>query len=199
MDPDQETLVPEYRKTKNAGVYVRHQARCPAASGGDGARCRCRPSYRGRRWDSGKQEMVWSPTFGDRAEVLSWLAAMLKGQEAVDEAAAAGPTFRELADDWLDGVHTGAVGRRRGKKPARARKATSHRHRPCFATWSGGARSTTAQGGLVDLQAVMAHADDPVFGRLVEQAGGWWRWPEDADGVVFRPGSPAELRASSRT
>ncbi len=114
-DPDQEKVVPEYRKTKTAGVYVRHQARCPAA-GGDGERCRCRPSYRGRRWDSGKQEMVWSPTFGDRAEVLSWLAATLKGQEAVDEAESAGPTFGDLADEWLDGVHTGAVGRRRGKK-----------------------------------------------------------------------------------
>jgi len=78
MDPDQETVVPEYRKTKTAGVYLRHQARCPAA-GGDGARCRCRPSYRGRRWDSGKQEMVWSATFRDRAEVLSWLSATLKG------------------------------------------------------------------------------------------------------------------------
>jgi hypothetical protein len=46
---------------------------------------------------------------------------------------------------------------------------------------------------------VMAHADDPVFNWLVEQAGGWWRWPEDADRVVFWPGSPAELRASVRT
>ena len=32
MDPDQETVVPEYRKTKTAGVYVRHQARCPAGA-----------------------------------------------------------------------------------------------------------------------------------------------------------------------
>jgi hypothetical protein len=54
-------------------------------------------------------------------------------------------------------------------------------------------------GWLVDLQTVMAHADDPVFNWLVEQAGGWWRWPEDADRVVFWPGSPAELRASVRT
>jgi hypothetical protein len=107
--------VPEYRKTKTAGVYVRHQARRPAA-GGEGARCRCEPSYRGRRWDPGKQEMVWSATFRDRAEVLSWLGATLKGREAVAEAEAAGPTFRELADEWLDGVHTGAVARRRGKK-----------------------------------------------------------------------------------
>ena len=60
--------------------------------------------------------MVWSETFRERAEVLSWLAPTVKGQEAVDEAEAAGPMFRELADEWLDGVHTGAVGRRRGKK-----------------------------------------------------------------------------------
>jgi len=40
MDPDQETVVPEYRKTKTAGLYVRHQARCHAA-GREGARCRC--------------------------------------------------------------------------------------------------------------------------------------------------------------
>jgi hypothetical protein len=60
--------------------------------------------------------MVWSDTFKDRGEVLSWLAATMKGQAAVDEAEAAGPTFRELADEWLDGVHTGAIGRRRGKR-----------------------------------------------------------------------------------
>jgi integrase len=113
-EPDQESIVPEYRKTKTAGVYVRHQARCPAGS--SDARCRCRPTYRGRRWDSSKQGMVWSATFGDRAEVLSWLASTIKGQEAVAEAEAAGPTFGELASEWLDGVHSGAVGRRRGRK-----------------------------------------------------------------------------------
>jgi len=114
-DLDREIAVPEYRKTTTAGVYVRHQARCPAAPT-DGARCRCQPSYRGRRWEPQQHRMVWSDTFKQRAEVLSWLAATLKGQEAVEEAEAAGPTFRELATQWLDGVRTGAVGRRRGKK-----------------------------------------------------------------------------------
>jgi len=46
--------------------------------------------------------MVWSDTFRQRSEVLSWMAARLKGQEAIDEAAAAGPTFDELAGDWLE-------------------------------------------------------------------------------------------------
>lgn len=115
--PEQESTVPEYRKTKTAGVYVRHQARCPAGAS-DRARCRCQPSYRGRRWDPNGRRMLWSDTFKERAEVLSWLAATLKGQAAVTEADAAGPTFRELADEWLDGVHSGAVARRRGKKGA---------------------------------------------------------------------------------
>lgn len=85
-------------------------------AGSSNARCRCRPTYRGRRWDSSTQGMVWSATFGDRAEVLRWLASTIKGQEAVAEADAAGPTFAELATERLDGVHSGAVGRRRGRK-----------------------------------------------------------------------------------
>lgn len=109
--------MPEYRKTKTVGVYVRHQARCPAGAS-HRARCRCKPSYRGRRWDPHGRRMVWSDTFKERAEVLSWLAATLKGQAAVAEADAAGPTFRELADEWLGGVHSGAVARRRGRKGA---------------------------------------------------------------------------------
>lgn len=60
--------VDTYRKTKTAGVYVRHQMRCPAAGEG---RCRCQPSYRGHRWDPSRRRMVWSDTFKERAEVLS--------------------------------------------------------------------------------------------------------------------------------
>jgi hypothetical protein len=51
-------------------------------------------------------------------------------------------------------------------------------------------------GWLIGLQTEMARSNDPAFNRLVEQAGGWWLWPDGADGVVFRPGSLAELRAS---
>jgi integrase len=60
--------------------------------------------------------MVWSDTFKERAEALNWLAATVKGQEAVAKVEAAGPTFGELAAEWLDGVRTGAVGRRRGRR-----------------------------------------------------------------------------------
>lgn len=112
--PDQEFAVPEYRKTKTADVYVRHQSRC-AAGPDETARCRCQPSFRGRRWDPGQRAMVWSDTFKARGEVLTWLAANVKGADALAEREAAGPSFSSLADEWLDGVRSGAVGRRRGR------------------------------------------------------------------------------------
>jgi len=107
--------VPEYRKTKAAGVYVRHQVRCPAGNP-DGTRCRCTPSFRGRRWDRQLHRTVWSDTFRDRAEVLGWLAANIKGEAAVREAAEAGRSFAALADEWLGGVRSGSIDRRRGRK-----------------------------------------------------------------------------------
>ena len=106
--------MPEYRKTKTVGVYVRHQARCPAGSD-ESVRCRCQPSYRGRRWDTHRGGMIWSDTFRSRSEVLTWLGAQVKGADAVAERAAAGPLFSTLADEWLEGVRSGAVGRRKGR------------------------------------------------------------------------------------
>jgi integrase len=112
--PDQELAVPEYRKTKTVGVYVRHQTRCPAGSD-ESQRCRCQPSFRGRRWDPQRGGMGWSDTFKSRAEVMTWLGAQAKGGEAIAERAAAGPLFSALAGEWLDGVRSGAVGRRKGR------------------------------------------------------------------------------------
>jgi integrase len=107
--------MPGYRKTKSPGVFVRHQNACPAA-GGPGERCRCQPSWRGRRWNASVGRPAWSPTFRERAEVQTWLAANDKGSAAVEELAAQGPSFSELANEWLERVRSGAVGRRRGKR-----------------------------------------------------------------------------------
>jgi hypothetical protein len=124
MPPDQGLLwvgprsvepMPGYRKTKSPGVFVRHQNACPAA-GGPGERCRCQPSWRGRRWNASVGRPAWSPTFRERAEVQTWLAANDKGSAAVEEVAAQGPSFSELANEWLERVRSGAVGRRRGKR-----------------------------------------------------------------------------------
>ena len=135
--------MPGYRKTKTPGVYVRHQNACPAAAKGMGERCRCTPSYRGHRWDSSTTSMAWSPTFTERAEVLTWLAANDKGQAAVEAVIAAGPTFSALAAEWLDGVRSGSIGRRRGKR-------------------STGYSDTTMAGYVRSLRYVL----EPEFGAL---------------------------------
>ena len=105
-----------YRKTKTPGVYVRHEQDCPRANGDDASRCRCTPSFRGRRRHPVTKRPEWSPSMKERAPVLTWLSAAAKGGEAVREAAAAGPTFRELGRLWLEGVENGSIGKRRGQK-----------------------------------------------------------------------------------
>src|SRR4051812_31162713 len=105
-----------WRKTRFPGVYVSHSTRCPAYSDPT-ARCRCTPSWRGRRRHpvSGKPE--WQkPVVKGRSEVLAWLAAADAGSQHLRELAARGPTFENLADQWLDGVEQGRIGRRRGSR-----------------------------------------------------------------------------------
>src|SRR4051812_40105792 len=79
-----------------------------------GVRCRCKPSWRGRAWDSAGKRAVWSRASKSRGEALAWLAAMSKGAEL----AKLGPTFESLGEQWLDGVERGHIGRRRGRGKA---------------------------------------------------------------------------------
>ncbi len=65
-----------WRSTKTRGVYVAHQRDCPAVEAGSDARCRCRPSWRGRRRNPATGKPEWqTPVVKDRNEVLAWLAA----------------------------------------------------------------------------------------------------------------------------
>jgi hypothetical protein len=109
-----------WRKTRTPSVYVSHEKGCPAYDDPEG-RCRCDPSYRGRRRNplTGKPE--WQkPVVKTRGEVLIWLGAARVGGEHLREVAARGPLFEELADQWLDVVERGRIGRRRGKGKAYA-------------------------------------------------------------------------------
>lgn len=109
-----------WRKTRFPGVYVSHSTNCPAYSD-PAARCRCTPSWRGRRRHPVTGKPEWQkPVVKHRAEVLSWLAGADAGSEHLREVAARGPLFEELADQWLDGVEQGRIGRRRGKGKAYA-------------------------------------------------------------------------------
>jgi integrase len=104
-----------WRKTSMRNVWVAHQARCPAFDDED-ARCRCTPSWRGRRWNPAKRDSEWQkPVTKDRSEVLSWLAAGKKGAEHVRERASAGRTFESIGDEWMAGVAAGRIGRRKGR------------------------------------------------------------------------------------
>ncbi len=64
-----------WRSTKTRGVYVAHKGNCPALKS-DGPRCRCQPSWRGRRRNPATGKPEWqTPVVKDRNEVLTWLAA----------------------------------------------------------------------------------------------------------------------------
>src|SRR3954471_22775445 len=106
-----------WRKTRYAGIYVAHSKSCPAYADA-GARCRCKPSWRGRAWDSAGRRAVWSRSSKHRSEALAWLVAVSKGADHLAELAKLGPTFESLGEQWLDGVERGHIGRRRGRGKA---------------------------------------------------------------------------------
>src|SRR5215212_11558921 len=76
---------------KRHGIIIRvYQRRCPAFAA-NGARCRCEPSWRARRWNPWTKRMEWQkPVAKERDEVLSWLAAARKAAPHLKELAAAG-------------------------------------------------------------------------------------------------------------
>jgi hypothetical protein len=110
-----------WRRTRTPGVYVSHGKDCPAFDDA-GARCRCKPSWRGRRRDPVARKPAWQTVTKDRGEVLVWLGATRKGEDRLAELAARGP-FESLGDHWLDGVERGHIGRMCGRAPRRQRPA----------------------------------------------------------------------------
>jgi len=101
--------VAQFRRTKTAGVYVRHKNDRRAAFGE--GRCRCEPSFRGKRRSPTTGKPDWSKTS------LTWLGAGERAKPAMAERAEEGRTFESLADQWIDGVSTGRIQRRRRGRP----------------------------------------------------------------------------------
>jgi hypothetical protein len=105
-----------WRKTKTPGVYVAHLKRCPAVDTDDG-RCRCEPSWRGRRHNRVTGKAEWQkPVTKDRSEVLSWLGIGTRGASHAREKAKASRTFESIGDESLDGVKAGRISRRKGRR-----------------------------------------------------------------------------------
>src|ERR687894_1189385 len=118
-----------WRSTRTPSVYVAHSRSRPAHEDAD-ARCRCRPSWRGRRRDPITGKPTWSKTMKDRGQVLVWMGSVSKGADHLAELAARGPTFGSLGDEWLDGVERGRIGRRRRRgKPYSETTIASMRRR----------------------------------------------------------------------
>jgi integrase len=99
----------DYVRTKTPGVYVRHELACPASDRPD-ARCRCKPSYRARRRDRG-----WSETFKSKDQAIEWKSSAVARAAVVKEAKDS-PTFGVVAREWWDGVESGAISKRKGRK-----------------------------------------------------------------------------------
>jgi hypothetical protein len=129
MSPDMTaSAVRRHRLVAAGDVWVAHQKHCPAFADA-GARCKCTPSWRGRRWNAVKRDSEWQkPVTKDRSEVLAWLGAGKKGAAHLRARASAGRTFESIGDEWIAGVAAGRIGRR---KEQRSMKdwATSQRQR----------------------------------------------------------------------
>jgi integrase len=106
-----------WRKTTRPAVYISHQTKCPAYAD-KSARCRCNPSYRGRRRHPVTGKPIWQSATKNRAEVLSWLADAELAAELEATGPRSGASLETLGDEWLNGVEAGTIGRRRGKGKA---------------------------------------------------------------------------------
>jgi hypothetical protein len=107
---------------------VAHQRRCPACEKDD-ARCRCEPSWRGRRHNRLTGKAEWQkPVTKDRSEVLSWLGIGKRAASHARTQANAPRAFESIGDEWLDGVETGRISRRKGRsKPDSATTLADYR------------------------------------------------------------------------
>jgi integrase len=170
-----------WRKCRFPGVYVAHSKSCPAYSDPE-ARCRCKPSWRGRRWEASARKPVWGKTTKDRSEVLVWLAAAAKGADHLAELADRGPTFGALGAEWLDGVERGRIGRRRGKgKPysdttiASMRRRWQYKVRPEFGDRYAGELTEMDWQRWIDQLARQGLSRSSIA-QLVSLASGIYAW-----------------------
>lgn len=104
-----------WRKSKTPGVYVAHQVGCPAQKADD-ARCRCAPSWRGRRWNASTGKAEWQkPVVKDRSEAVAWLGLAQRAEEHLRRQVASSRMFEAIGGEWLAGVEAGRIGRRKSR------------------------------------------------------------------------------------
>lgn len=115
--------LPDWQRTKHAGVFVRHRQDCPAREAG---RCRCQRSYRVRyRDDDGRSR--WSRVLSSEAEARGWQVDRRRGQAPEARAHTRARPFRELAEVWIAGVESGDIAQRRSHRPYAPRTVRLYR------------------------------------------------------------------------
>jgi hypothetical protein len=154
--------VANWRRTKTPSVYVARMRRCPAFEN-DAARCRCEPSFRGRRRNPVTGRTEWQrPVTKDRSEVLAWLSAGVRNAGRARSRDHRTRSFTSIGDEWLAGVEAGRIGRCKGRgKP----------YRP-----------TT----VADYERCYRNFLRPEFGSLVAEEIGELEWQMWADRLSFR-------------
>ena len=106
--------MPEYRKTKTVGVYVRHQARCPAGILRGSMPLSAVVSRAPLGFEQTGDGVVRDVPGPRRGPQLARGGAQGSGGRRRGRGGWA--DVPRARDEWLDGVHSGAVGRRRGRK-----------------------------------------------------------------------------------
>src|SRR5690349_18496190 len=102
------------------GIEVRHARSCASRAG---TRCNCGPGYRVAAYDSISKRKV-SKTFRTLAEARRWRAAAQTHAAKGVRLAGTAETLVGAADDFVDGIRTGAIRTRAGDryKPAVVRE-----------------------------------------------------------------------------
>src|SRR4051794_5428225 len=195
-----------WRSTRTPSIYVAHSRSCPAHEDTD-ARCRCKPSWRGRRRDPVTGKPTWSKTMKDRGEVLVWLGSVSKGADHLAELAARGPTLGSLGDEWLDGVERGRIGRRRGRgKPysettiASMRRRWEYKVRPEFGERFAGELTEMDWQRWID-QLTRQGLSRSSIAQLISLASGIYAWAAAPSRrlVQRNPLRLVELRRTTRS
>ncbi len=97
-------------KRRNEGIAVRHARTCPARTDG---RCRCSPSYQAQIWSSRDGGRI-TKTFPTLAAAKSWRHDAAVALRRGTLRAAASPTLRAAAEEWLESAQAGLVRNRSG-------------------------------------------------------------------------------------
>ena len=146
-----------WRKTRTPAIYVAHSKSCPAYADA-AARCRCKPSWRGRRWDPVAGKPIWQKATKNRGEVLTLARAPIEqGRRRIwPSSPTRGPTFEDARR---------AMARRRRARP----------HRPAPRPRQGVLRHDDR--GHAPLLALPAAARVRAAGRVEEITEiDWQRW-----------------------